>query len=52
MFHKVDIKDTEAGFKPSLFEALILFRPSLPLIAFEQYVLNEFEDKFFSTRGE
>ena len=42
-----DVRDTEAKFKSSLFEALILFQPSLPLIAFEQYVLHEFEDKFF-----
>jgi len=47
-----DVRDMEEKFKPSLFEALILFQPSSPLIAFEQYVLSEFEDKFFSTRGE
>jgi len=46
------MRDMEAQFKPSLFGELILFQPSSPLFAFGQYVLGEFEDKFFSTRGE
>jgi len=47
-----DVRNTKAKFKPNFFEELILFQPSSPLIAFGHYVLNEFEDKFFSTRGE
>jgi len=51
-FHMADVRDAEEKFKPGLFEALILCQPSSPLIAFEQYILSEFEDKFFPTRGE
>jgi len=37
-----DVRDTEAKFKPSLFEELILVQPSSPLFAFWQHVLGEF----------
>jgi len=47
-----DVRNTEAKFKPSLFEELILFQPSSPLFAFGQYIPGEFEEKFFSTRRE
>ena len=38
-FHMADVRDTEAKFKPSLFEELILFQPSSPLFLGSTYLV-------------